>query len=122
MLKEFWGLLRGHRKTLAVILAALGISTLLGLLPLYGTKVVFDSVLRNPPLPTGLPAWVPTPQGPIATLTFVAIAMVILAITSEGFSLISRWQATRMTKRVQVSVRKKVFDHAVRCRCTGCMN
>jgi len=112
LLAEFWGLLRGHRTTLAVVLAALGVSTLLGLLPLYGTKVVFDSVLRSPPLPTGLPDWVPVK--PVQTLTFVAIAMVILAIASEGFSLISRWQATRMTKRVQVSVRKKVFDHAVR--------
>lgn len=107
-------LLEGHRRTLAVVLVALGISTLLGLLPLYGTKVVFDSVLRSPPLPTGLPEWVPMPGSAAATLTFVAIAMVILAVSAEGFSLISRWQATRMTKRVQVSVRKKVFDHAVR--------
>ena len=30
------------------------------------------------------------------------------------FGLWSRWQTTRMTKRVQVAVRKKVFDHAVR--------
>jgi ATP-binding cassette subfamily B protein/subfamily B ATP-binding cassette protein MsbA len=40
--------------------------------------------------------------------------MVVLAAGSELFSLWSRWQATRMTKRVQVSVRKQVFDHAVR--------
>ena len=32
----------------------------------------------------------------------------------ELLSLWSRWQTTRITKRVQVAVRKKVFDHAVR--------
>ena len=40
--------------------------------------------------------------------------MVALAVASEVFGLWSRWQTTRMTKRVQVGVRKRVFDHAVR--------
>ena len=35
---EFWGMLRGHHRTLAVALVALSLSTLLGLVPLYGTK------------------------------------------------------------------------------------
>ena len=48
---EFWGLLAGYRCTLILVLLALGISTLLGLVPLYGTKIVFDSVLREQPLP-----------------------------------------------------------------------
>ena len=47
-------------------------------------------------------------------MTVVAIAMVVLAMGAEVLGLWGRWQATRMTKRVQVSVRKKVFDHAVR--------
>ena len=47
-------------------------------------------------------------------LTVVAVTMVVLAAGSELAGLWSRWQATRMTKRVQVSVRRKVFDHAVR--------
>src|SRR5207237_9180119 len=43
-----------------------------------------------------------------------AVVMIIIAGISEIVSLWSRWQTTRMTKRVQVAVRKKVFDHAVR--------
>jgi ATP-binding cassette subfamily B protein len=118
LLAEFWGLLRGHRGRLALVLAALGVSTLLGLIPLYGTKIVFDGVLRDPPLPTAMPPsiarWVPLPSDRRQLLTVVAIGMVVLAAGAEVFGLWSRWQTTRMTKRLQVSVRKRVFDHAVR--------
>src|SRR5215207_9888510 len=114
LLSEFWKLLRGHRTALAVALVALSASTLLGLIPLYGTKVVFDSVLRDPPLPHRLPHWLPQPQNPRQLLALVAVAMVALAAASEAFGIWSRWQTTRMTKRVQVAVRKTVFDHAVR--------
>jgi ATP-binding cassette subfamily B protein/subfamily B ATP-binding cassette protein MsbA len=111
---EFWDLLRGFRGLLVLVLAALGVSTLLGLVPLYGTKIVFDSVLKEKPLPSGLPLWIPLPHDPRRLLTVVALAMVCLAGLSELAGLWSRWQTTRMTKRVQVSVRKKVFEHAVR--------
>src|SRR6476661_8618935 len=115
LLSEFWKLLEGHRPALFLALGALGISTLLSLVPLYGTKIVFDSVLRDNPLPVTLPGWVHVPQlTRRELLTVVAVGMVALSCVSEMFGLTSRWQATRMTKRVQVSVRKKVFDHAVR--------
>jgi len=114
LLIQFWGLIREYRGMLGVALIALAISTLIGLVPLYGTKIVFDNVLRDNPLPTKLPHWIHLPSNRRALLTYVAIAMVLLAIASEAFGLWSRWQATRMTKRVQVGVRKKVFDHAVR--------
>ncbi|MDP9175477.1 MAG: ABC transporter ATP-binding protein/permease [Planctomycetota bacterium] len=111
---EFWSLLRGHRGILVLVLFALGVSTLLGLVPLYGTKIVFDSVLREQPLPPRVPLWIHLPRDRRSLLTFVALAMVLLATGSELLGLWTRWQTTRMTKRVQVSVRKKVFDHAVR--------
>jgi len=114
LLTEFFQLMRGHRATLGWVLVALTISTGLGLVPLYGTKIIFDSVLRDPPLPVHLPAWVPAPSQPRQLLTFVALGMVLLAAASAFVGLWSRWQTTRMTKRMQVSVRKKVFDHAVR--------
>jgi len=111
---SFWGLLRGHRHAFVLILLALGISTLLGLAPLYGTKIVFDSVLSDKPLPTQLPAWVRLPTDRRELLTFVVVTMVVLSAAAELIGLWSRWQTTRMTKLVQVSVRKRVFDHAVR--------
>ncbi len=114
LLIHFWQLLRGYRGLLVLVLLTLGVSTLLGLIPLYGTKIVFDSVLNDKPLPARLPHWVHLPSDRRPLLTVVAASMVFLAALSEVVGLWSRWQATRMTKRVQVSVRKKVFDHAVR--------
>ena len=116
LLAQFWGLLEGHRTALALALLALGISTLLSLIPLYGTKIVFDSVLRENPLPVRLPHGIHLrlPESRRALLTVVAVGMVLLSCVSEMFGLWGRWQSTRMSKRVQVSVRKKVFDHAVR--------
>jgi ATP-binding cassette subfamily B protein/subfamily B ATP-binding cassette protein MsbA len=114
LLRQFWELLQGHRGLLVAALISLAISTSLGLIPLYGTKIVFDGVLREQPMPSRLPHWIHLPTNRQQLLTFVAVAMVALAALSEAMSLWSRWQATRMTKRVQVAVRKRVFEHAVR--------
>lgn len=114
LLRQFWELLGGHRGLLIGALITLAVSTSLGLVPLYGTKIVFDGVLREQPMPSRLPAWIHLPTNRQHLLTFVAVAMVGLAAVSESVGLWSRWQATRMTKRVQVSVRKRVFEHAVR--------
>lgn len=114
LFNEFWKLLSGYRTTLVLALGALTISTLLGLLPLYGSKIVFDSVLRENPLPPELPSWIPLPTEPRKLLVFVVVAMISLAAVGEMIALWGRWQATRLTKRVQVGVRRKVFEHAVR--------
>ena len=110
----FWSMIRGHHSTLILCLITLAISTLFGLIPLYGTKLVFDNVLGGKPLSGDFPTWIPLPHEPRRLLAAVAISMVSLAALSEAFGLWGRWQATRMTKRVQVSVRKTVFEHAVR--------
>jgi len=116
LLKQFFALLRGFYGTLALLLTTLTLSTLLGLIPLYGTKIVFDSVLSEHPAPPHLPWWLPIhlPTDRYELLTIVAIGMVTISATGECLALWSRWQATRMTKRVQVGVRRRVFEHAVR--------
>jgi len=114
LLGEFWGMVRGFRGMLVLVLIAVAISTVLGLIPLYGTKIIFDSVLRERPLPPQVPGWIHLPHNPRELLAIVAGTMIVLAVASEVVGLWSRWQATRVTKRVQVSVRKTVFDHAVR--------
>src|ERR1700689_4445887 len=58
LLAEFWGMVRGFRGMLILVLIAVAISTLLGLIPLYGTKIIFDSVLRERPLPPQGPGWI----------------------------------------------------------------
>ena len=114
LLGEFWGLIRPHRATIYVALATLSVSTLLGLAPLYGTKIVFDNILGDHPLPQRLIRFVVLPADRGQLLGVVAVAMVLLAVGSELVSLWSRWNMTRATQLVRMSVRKQVFDHAVR--------
>ncbi len=114
LLREFWRLAGIHQRVLMLTLAALSFTSLLSLLPLYGTKIIFDNVLNDQPVNPKLLHWVHLPQDRRALLAFVTVGMVVLAGLSELLGLWSRWQATRTTKRVQLSVRNKVFDHAVR--------
>ncbi len=111
---EFIGLLRGHRGIVAACLGTVTIATGLSLLVPLGTKVIFDTVSGDAPAAETLPSWVPLPDNPSAVLTAVAIGMVSLTALSQAFNIWGRWHMTRTTKRVQVGVRRKVFDHAVR--------
>lgn len=111
---EFIRLLERHRRVIGLALAALTLSTILGLMPLYATKIVMDNVLTGHPLP----AWV------TAALPSLTDRRVLLAVVTAGSVLISalaitagtwgRWQTTRATKRVQMAVRRRVFAHAAR--------
>jgi ATP-binding cassette subfamily B protein len=114
LLREFWGLIRSHRGAIYVALATLSVSTILGLIPLYGTKIVFDNILGDHPLPQRLTRIVALPADRVQLLGVIAVAMVALAVAGELVSLWSRWNMTRATQLVRVSVRKQVFDHAVR--------
>ncbi|MGA2497068.1 MAG: ABC transporter ATP-binding protein [Tepidisphaeraceae bacterium] len=110
---SFLGLLRGHRATLAMALGTLTVSTVFGLIPLYGTKLVVDNVLDTRPLPPQLRA-IRLPADPRLLLAAVGVGMISLTLLSIAFSIWGRWQTTRITKRVQTSYRRHVFDHAVR--------
>ncbi len=110
---SFLGLLRGHRATLAMALGTLSVATVLGLVPLYGTKLVVDNVLDTRPLPAHLRA-IRMPADPRLLLAAVGLGMISLTLLSLAFSIWGRWQTTRITKRVQTSYRRHVFDHAVR--------
>jgi ATP-binding cassette subfamily B protein len=113
LVKAFWGLLRGHRGTVAAALCTLAVSTILGLAPLYAPKLVVDSVLDTKPLPAEL-WWLPLPTDPHRLLAFVGTGMIAITLVSLVLNMWGRWQATRITKRVALTYRKRVFDHAVR--------
>jgi ATP-binding cassette subfamily B protein len=113
LFKHFLQQLRGHRGTLATALCTVSLSTILGLIPLYGTKLVFDNVLDTKPLPPGI-GWLHLPSDPRKLLALVGAMMIGITIVSVVVNIWGRWQTTRITKRVQVSYRKRVFDHAVK--------
>lgn len=114
LFQEFWRMLRGHHLTLLLALTTLSVATLLGLVPLYGTKLVFDNVLGSKALTPQVPAWISVPTDPKRLLGWIAVVMVSLSVVSLAVGMWGRWQATRISKRVAVSARRKFFEHAVR--------
>jgi ATP-binding cassette subfamily B protein/subfamily B ATP-binding cassette protein MsbA len=109
---SFLGLLRGQYLSLALSLTTLTVATLLALVPPATTKLIVDYVLGDKPLPSTVPAWVP--RDPWQLLLAVAAAVLILTILKIGIQIWGRWHATRITKLLQMSVRKKVFAHVMR--------
>ncbi|PCI07324.1 ABC transporter ATP-binding protein [bacterium] len=116
MLGAFIELLGGFRSTVIMALGTLSISVLLGLLMPFSTKVAIDYIITNEPGPTGLPAFVGEYTNDnadrIELIWMLGFAMLVVSVLSVGISVWGRWQCTRITKRVQVSLRKRVFSHA----------
>ena len=75
LIRAFWVQLRSHRRTLWVVLLTSAVATLVGLLPPYGMKVIFDNVFTGKPLPKALAAWPFVPAAPSALLWTVVMAM-----------------------------------------------
>jgi ATP-binding cassette subfamily B protein/subfamily B ATP-binding cassette protein MsbA len=117
LLREFLRLLRPWRGPIAAALASLTFATILSLAPPAATKLAIDYVFSDRPLPE----WLAGPLAPLGVgndrfrlLVVIALALVAIAPIRIGLGLASRWTTTRITKRVQVEVRRKVFAHAVR--------
>lgn len=116
LLGAFVTLLGGFRSTVVAALCTLSISVLLGLLMPFSTKVAIDYIITDEPGPTGLPAFVGEftndKADRIELIWMLGFAMLVVSVLSVGISVWGRWQCTRITKRVQVSLRKRVFSHA----------
>jgi ATP-binding cassette subfamily B protein/subfamily B ATP-binding cassette protein MsbA len=114
--RELYRLLTGHRLTLVLALSGLTLATLLKLIPPAATKAAIDYVLLAKPLPPALAAWspVPIPESPRMRLTVLVLVVLAVSVVGKFLGLSTRWQATRTTKRVQVAVRRKVYEHAMR--------
>lgn len=114
----FFTLLIGFRSTVILSLATLSISVALGLLLPFSTKVAIDYIITDQPGPTGLPAYVGqfTDSKPdrLQLIWMLGIAMLVVSVLSVLIGMWGRWQCTRITKRVQVSLRRRVFSHASR--------
>ncbi|QDT36443.1 ABC transporter ATP-binding protein [Stratiformator vulcanicus] len=114
LLREFFGLIDGYWPSVAFALVMLTLSTGLGLIPPAATKLVVDNVLGDQPMPEWIAAAIPLPEERGALLALIIGVVVAISFVKVGFGLWGRWRATLTTKRVQMSVRKRVFAHAVR--------
>lgn len=111
---DFWGLVQGHRAAVCFALATLSVSTLLKLVPPVSTKLVIDYVLTDNPIPADVTRWIHLPTDRFTLLIWIASAVVAISVVDVIINVWGRWYATRATKRVQLSVRRRVFEHAVR--------
>jgi ATP-binding cassette subfamily B protein/subfamily B ATP-binding cassette protein MsbA len=112
LFREFWRLLSGHHRQIAIGLATLTISTLLSLLPPLGTKFAIDYALTDPPkaAPGWLPVWLQQTTG-MRLLIWIAVTVTALTLVRTCIHLWGRWQCTKAVNQVQTTIRKKVFEH-----------
>ncbi len=111
---QFLQLLLPFRGAVIAILVSVTISTMLGLLPPAGTKFIIDYGLSGKPLP---PAWksrFPALADPKTLLLATVIVVSIVTILKLLVHIWGRWYATRISKQIQLNLRRRVFEHAVR--------
>lgn len=114
LLKRFFQLLRPFRLQIIWILASLTVSTVLALIPPAGTKFLVDYVLAAKPLPEPWASRFPSLAIPRTLLFWTVMAVVTISLLKLIVHICGRWYATRITKRIQLDVRHRVFEHAVR--------
>lgn len=114
LLREFFQLARGQRTILAFSLGTLTFATLLKLVPPAATKIAVDHVLVGKPLPPDLARFFPASWLPWQQFTLLAVLLCAVSITQTIVHLWGRWHATRASKQLQSSLRKRVFAHSVR--------
>jgi ATP-binding cassette subfamily B protein/subfamily B ATP-binding cassette protein MsbA len=118
----FWSLLKGHRLTVILSLVTLSGAVWLGLLMPLSTKIALDYIITDNPGPTGLPPAVQEAIGPVGDgradrvrlMWVLGGGMLAVTLGMIVLGLFGRWQCTRITKRVQVGLRRRVFEHASR--------
>ena len=112
---NFLALTSKHRGQIILSLGLLTIGIGLRLIPPLGTKLAIDSALTTPP--KALPAWLeamPLPTDPMDLLLTIAGLVIIVTVLSTVVHLCSRWIATKTVNQTQVTIRRRVFEHAVK--------
>ena len=112
LVRAFIGLLRRHAGAVIFALATLTCSTVLGLAPPAATKFIVDYVLSDIAMPESIPQWVP--RDPWQLLVTLVVGVLIVTVMQIVLGISGRWQATRVTKLIQMSMRRDVIDQAIR--------
>ena len=112
LIRQFFALSRGHWSSLALALGTLTVATVLALLPPAATKFIVDNVLGDQPLPAFVPEVVPREPWPL--LVWICGGVLLVSLMQISLHIWGRWHATRVTKLVQMSVRRRVINQALR--------
>ncbi|MBL9001031.1 MAG: ABC transporter ATP-binding protein [Phycisphaerae bacterium] len=115
---EFWRFTKPHRPWVMLGLATLSVVTVTGLAIPASTKVALDYILSDNPGPAGIPDGIRDllliPEDRYAMLWWLGGVMIGLALFGVMLGTVGRWQFTRITKRIQVELRRAAFEHAGR--------
>ncbi len=114
LVREFYQLMKSQRGPVAFALFTLTISTILGLIPPLATKFVIDYVLGNETTPAWLTDPLPLLADPWNLLLFITAAAFFISLLKTALHLWGRWYATRATKHLQLTIRRRVFAHTMR--------
>jgi ATP-binding cassette subfamily B protein len=114
LLGSFIGLLRGHQMAIGFGLATLTVATMLKLLPPLATKLVIDNVLADQPIADSWLNRLPLPTDRYALLYVVGAGVALVSLLATAIHLSGRWYATKVSNKLTVSIRRRVFAHAVR--------
>lgn len=115
LIREFWKLIGPHHRQIGIALFFLTIGIGLRLIPPVGTKLAIDCVLTDPAKP--IPTWLSSldlPSDKMQRLVWISIAVVVVTILATIVHLYSRWTATKCVNQAQITIRRRVFDHAIR--------
>ncbi|MDB5335120.1 MAG: putative multidrug export ATP-binding/permease protein [Planctomycetaceae bacterium] len=111
---QFWRLLGTEQNAVLFALATLTVSTLLKLIPPAVTRIVIDNALGQSAHPAGSWLGFALPTDKWQLILALSLVVVGVSLIETVIHVAGRWHATRATKRVQVAVRKQLFEHAVR--------
>jgi ATP-binding cassette subfamily B protein/subfamily B ATP-binding cassette protein MsbA len=111
---QFLLLLLPYRRLMIWILLSLTVATLIGLVPPAGTKFIVDYGLSDRPLPEPLLRWLPSLASRKRLLLATVLAVAALSLLKIMIHIFGRWYATKISKQVQLNLRRRVFEHAVR--------
>ena len=111
---RFFQLLTPYRRQVFWILVSLTVATLIGLVPPAGTKFIVDYGLTGKQLPERVRTAFPSLVDPKRLLLATVLASAAVSILKIMIHIWGRWYATRISKQIQLNLRRRVFEHAVR--------
>ena len=122
LFRAFWQQCAGHTGYIYLALVTVTIMTLISLVLPAATKVAIDYIITDAPGPAGLPKRVlellnvsvaEVENYRKQLLWWLGGVMVALSAVAVFVGIVGRWQMTRVTKRVQVAMRRRAFHHAI---------
>ena len=94
LLRQFFSIVGRNRRDIVWSLLFLTFGATIALIPPAATKIVFDNILGEQPLPADVLSTFPSLRNKMTLLGAIAIGTVTLALISLGFSVRGRWLAT----------------------------